>query len=67
MIVLTIDDLHNLGYCNKGPRQIFADHGKSWSHFLENGIAIDEINHIDDAMVQLAIQYARDRAAKENS
>lgn len=50
--------LREVGMCNRGARQIAAEHGFDWQDFLDNGVDLDLIRHIDDAMVQRVIAIA---------
>ena len=46
------------GYCNRGLRTFAERHGLDWSDFLENGIKVELICHIDDDMVRAVIAEA---------
>lgn len=61
-VTVTINDLHGLGYCSRGARVFFAEHGLNWQSFLQHGIASSELETIDDEMVRAAIDRARQRA-----
>jgi uncharacterized protein YllA (UPF0747 family) len=59
MATITVNDSHDLGYCNKGVRAFFARHELSWRDFIRNGIETDKVEHIDDAMARKLIEYAK--------
>lgn len=46
------------GYCNRGLRAFGEKHGLDWVHFLENGIDVELVRHIDDEMVRAVIAEA---------
>lgn len=46
------------GYCNRGLRAFCERHALDWAHFLENGIDVELVRHIDDEMVRAVIAEA---------
>lgn len=66
MTILRIDDITATNSCHDGARKIAKDLGIDWWDFLQHGIDIERIKHIDDVNVQNAIQMAITRE-KENS
>ena len=65
MATLRIDDITSTNACHGGARKIAKDLGIDWWDFLQNGIDIERIKHIDDVNVQNAIKAAITRE-KEN-
>lgn len=65
MTVLKIDDISAAGLCHHGARKVATKLGIDWWDFLQNGIDIERIKHIDDVNVQNAIKTAIARE-KEN-
>ena len=63
MTTLLHADIRALGYCNRGSRKWFRDHGLDWAEFMQNGIDVRQLAHIDDAMVTKAVNYAKAREA----
>lgn len=66
MTILRIDDITLTNSCHDGARAVAKDLGIDWWDFLQNGIDIERIKHVDDINVQNAIQMAITRE-KENS
>lgn len=51
--------LQKSGFCLiPGGRDWFKAHDLDWRSFIENGIAISDVEHIDDAMCKAAIRAA---------
>lgn len=61
MILIWPADLSSLGYCHRGARAWFARHGLDWADFVRNGIDIDKIEAIDDAMAARLAAFVRAR------
>lgn len=53
-------------YCSRGARAFAQRHGYNWMQFLEEGIDVALIEHIDDEMVKTIIENCRKRVALEN-
>lgn len=47
------------GLCSRGLRLFATEHNLDWVDFLENGIDIDDVKNIDDALVQAVIAAAQ--------
>lgn len=60
-MILLHSDFRAVGYCNKGLRPVAERHGIDWSDFVKNGIDIERLKHIDDAMLLPVIEFARAR------
>lgn len=65
MTLLRIDDVTTTNSCHNGAREMAKRLGIDWWDFLQNGIDIERIKHIDDVNVQNAIKAAITRE-KEN-
>ncbi|WP_192867852.1 hypothetical protein [Thaumasiovibrio subtropicus] len=52
-------DLAPAGYCCSGGRTFFAGHGLSWADFVKEGIAISELEEINDPIVEDVIAWVR--------
>lgn len=64
MTILRIDDITAINLCHHGARKVAINLGIDWWDFLQNGIDIDRIKHIDDVNVQNAIKMAIARERK---
>lgn len=58
-------DLAALRYCNRGSRQFFERHGLNWSSFLQDGVAIETVERIDDEMARAVVRQAKRRLGVE--
>lgn len=56
-----INDLRDLGYCNKGIRKWLQRRDLSWSDLLRNGISFDTLRKSGDSMAIAAISCAEQR------
>lgn len=66
MILVWPADLGSLGYCHRGARQWFARHGLDWADFVQNGLAVEAFEAIDDAMAAKLAEFVRkDRGQQE--
>ena len=54
-------DIRAAKMCSRGARQFFDRHGLDWSDFVRNGVLIDVIEKIDDAMAQQVVGVAREQ------
>lgn len=45
--------------CSRGARDFFARHGLDWDRFLKEGIEVEQIEAIDDAMAADVARVAR--------
>lgn len=53
------------GFCRAGTRAWAASHGFDWRDFARNGIAIEQLDAVDDAFAQALVKWARECAARE--
>ncbi|MEM8493221.1 MAG: hypothetical protein AAF756_20580 [Pseudomonadota bacterium] len=58
---ITMRDVREAKMCSKGAREFFEKHGLSWPDFLENGVPVEAIEAIDDAMANKVVEVARGR------
>jgi len=61
-IRITAKDAQHVGFCLvPGVRDFCAIHGFDFRDFIRNGIGISEVSGIDDALLDKAINRARER------
>ena len=61
---VTIRHLRELKFCSRGSRAWFELHGLDWSKFLREGIAVSELEKIDDDHARMAIEQALKEAER---
>ena len=54
-----MSDLRKSKMCARGSRAFFLSQGWDWSTFLENGIDIEIVEEINDAMAQQVVEYVK--------
>lgn len=64
MTKIILDDCKELGFCNHGLREMCKSNNIDWWEFLQNGIDITEVEHIDDENMRAAIAVAKLRENK---
>jgi hypothetical protein len=47
-IVVTVQDVHSCGNCNRGARALFRNRGWDWSKFITVGLTIREFHTFDE-------------------
>jgi hypothetical protein len=52
-IVITPQDTHVIGNCNKGVRAYFRSHGHDWNNFIKNGIKVKDFEFFDENLRQV--------------
>lgn len=52
---LTITDCRRAGYCAKGVKQWFEQHGLDFRDFLKNGTTVEKVRGIGDGLAQRII------------
>ncbi len=62
--IVTLAHCRALGYCARGMRTFFAQHGLDWQQFRERGMPADQIEATGDAMAQRAAALAREEVAR---
>lgn len=55
--------MRELGYCNRGAREFFAQHGLSWAEFLDAGVDADKLRATGDAMALRVVEHAEQVAS----
>ena len=60
--VITIKHIRSARLCTKGARAWFDANGMSWSDFLENGVAVERVEHMNDAYAQQMVALAKEEA-----
>ena len=58
---ITMRDIRAAKMCSRGARQFFDRHGLDWGDFVRNGVLIEVIEKIDDAMAQQVVGVAREQ------
>ena len=61
MTRITHADMMACKFCNRGARQFCERHGFNWQSFIEQGVEIGDVAHIDDAMLKQVIARAQQR------
>lgn len=51
------------GICHQKARLWFADTGRSWGEFVKHGLPVSELEPLDHAFVNRAIEVAKAEAA----
>ena len=59
MIRVQLHHARALHYCNKGMRAFCERHGLDFNKFRKEGLPVDELAHIDDAMLNALIERAQ--------
>jgi hypothetical protein len=54
-----------LGYCLKGCRRFYREHGLDWGACLREGTKADELARLGDAMADRAVALAEAEAASD--
>lgn len=57
-VIVRVDHLHALGYCNRGARAWFARYGMDWTAFVAHGLPAAELTRTGDAMALRAAAFA---------
>ena len=60
-MTITMRDIRAAKMCSRGARQFFDRHGLDWGDFIRNGVLIEIIEKIDDAMARQVVEVARER------
>lgn len=60
MTVVTHRHCREVGFCNRGLRQMAARHGIEWAHFLKFGIDAEALRALGNAMAERAISRAEE-------
>lgn len=59
--IVTVGDVRAAGFCSKGLRAFAKDIGVDWASFVQNGIHIDDLAHIDDVRVMQMVEYIKNK------
>ena len=62
--IVTLAHCRALGYCARGMRAFFAQHGLDWQAFRDRGTPAAEIEATGDAMAMRAAALAREEAQR---
>lgn len=58
-IIIRMEHVRKAANCSRGAREFFARHNLDWSDFLTNGIEVEKLEKIDDAMAKAVIEVAK--------
>jgi uncharacterized protein YkuJ len=47
-VIITVQDAHIAGDCNKGMRRYFERNGWDWSDFIKNGKKVKDVGFFDE-------------------
>jgi hypothetical protein len=47
-VVITVQDTHIVGFCNRGARAFFERRGCDWSKFVTEGLKVTEFRIFDE-------------------
>lgn len=61
---VTVSHLREVGYCSSGARVMCARLGLEWAEIVQEGIDIQHLEVIDDAMVQALVTHVRDKVSE---
>lgn len=61
-VIVTKEDLQELGYCFKASRPWLRARGIEWGDFIENGVTVGKLREIGDGLSDRVIEH---RLAKE--
>lgn len=61
MSTLTITMQHVMGarLCSRGARQWFTAHGLDYAKFLREGLPVEQVEALNDALAKRVVEYAR--------
>lgn len=59
-VIVRPDDLHAIGYCNRGARAWAMRYGLDWAQFVINGLPVEVIEATGDAMGLRLAQHVRE-------
>ena len=63
-MIVRLEDMHAIDFCNRGARQWFAQQGLSWADFVQEGIDAETLLATGDAMAADVVAAARHREAR---
>lgn len=60
-IMVTVQDARELKYCVSGMRTFALKNNLDWRKFLSEGLPIEQLEAVDDAMMQHLCKYVRSK------
>ena len=63
-VILTMTHVRAAGMCSRGARDIAHRVGIPWQEFLDEGVDVDRLRDLDDAMVQEVIRLVEEEAER---
>lgn len=64
-MILTARDAKNAGMCLSGQKRFCEAHDIDFRRFLQHGVDVSELEHIDDANLTKAIELAKQREQRD--
>ncbi|MEC7118659.1 MAG: hypothetical protein VXW65_01995 [Pseudomonadota bacterium] len=64
-MIVIYADMRALGYCSKGAREWFAQHGLDYRQFVRSGLDADTLLATGDAMAVKTVEQAKKREAQQ--
>lgn len=58
-VIVTIKHVRAAGMCASGARDFCKTNGYNWSEFIKNGIPVEQIEHINNALIKQVIKAAK--------
>ena len=58
-VIVKVEHARKMGYCLPVVREFCALHNIDYKRFIKEGIPLDEVKHIKDAMLQKVLDLAR--------
>ena len=63
-MIVRLEDMHAIDFCNRGARQWFKEHGLSWADFVRDGLEAETLLATGDAMAADVVAAARRREGR---
>lgn len=63
-MIVRLEDMHAVDFCNRGAREWFSCHSLSWADFVSHGIEESVLLATGDAMAADVVAAARRREAQ---
>ena len=60
-MIVKLEDMHAVDFCNRGARSWFGERGLSWSEFVRHGIDAEVLLATGDAMAADVVAAAQQR------
>lgn len=67
MTTVRFEDIRALGYCSRGARAWFAQHGLDYLDFVRQGLPAERLAALGDALADAAVAQAVKREAADGT